>query len=264
MTKTAGQTFYSEYLKLDELLSVQALRSDQPDELQFIIVHQVHELWFKLALNELTRARDALQTDSILDAARLLGQVVEIFRNLRGATEQLQSLPPMSFHAFRKFLATGSGMQSFQFREIEFLLGSRGPKYVAWVKNLFAGDHHLGQIMARLDEPSLAEALAGVLPRHNLPDWAALYAQPERCPELYALADVLSIPDQQVILWRMAHMQLVERTIGAATLGTGGTAHEYLQRAAQVRFFPELWEARNELSRRVDAGREQDKAAGRK
>ena len=254
MTKTAGETFYSEYLKLDELLAVQALRSDQPDELQFIVVHQVHELWFKLALNELARARDALLADSILDANRLLGQVVEIFRNLRGATEQLHSLPPMAFHTFRKFLATGSGMQSFQFREIEFLLGNRAPRHIAWVKNLFAGDRHLGQNMARLDEPSLADALGGVLPRHDIADWAALYAHPERCPELYALADVLSALEQQVILWRMAHMQLVERTIGAATIGTGGTAHEYLQRAAQARFFPELWEARNELSRRVDAG----------
>lgn len=259
MSKTgSGDTFYAEYLKLDDLLTIQGLRSDQPDELQFIIVHQVHELWFKLILNELVRARDALQADTIVDAVRLLSQVVEIFRNLRGATEQLQSLPPMAFHTFRKFLATGSGMQSFQFREIEFLLGNREPKHIAWVKNLFAGDHHLGQIMARLDEPSVADALAEVLPRHGIADYAALYAHPERCPELYALADVLSVLEHQVILWRLAHMQLVERTIGAATIGTGGTAHDYLQRAAQARFFPALWEARNELSRRVDTGRDLD------
>src|SRR5262249_17038105 len=114
MTRTGGETFYSEYLKLDDLLAVQAVRSDQPDDLQFIILHQLHDLLLKLALNELVRARNALLADSILDAVRLLNQAVEIFRNLHGATEQLQSLPPMAFHTFRKFLATGSGMQSFQ------------------------------------------------------------------------------------------------------------------------------------------------------
>jgi tryptophan 2,3-dioxygenase len=250
--------FYAEYLMLDDLLAAQHLRSDQPDELQFIIVHQVHELWFKLALRQLERARDALRADAILEAARLFGQVIEVFRNLRGAAEQLQSLPPMAFHTFRKFLATGSGMQSFQFRQIEFLLGNRDPKFVAWVRNLFAGDDHLEQIMARLAEPSVADALGEVLPRHDISDFAALYAHPERCPEIYALADTLSALEHQVILWRLAHIQLVERTIGAGTVGTGGTTHDYLQKAAQARFFPELWAARDELSRRVDAGQVPD------
>src|SRR5690349_21732982 len=144
MSKTgSGDTFYSEYLKLDDLLSTQQQWSDQPDELQFIIVHQVHELWFKLALHQIVRARDALKAGAILEAARLFGQVVEIFRNLRSSTEQLQSLPPMAFHTFRKFLATGSGMQSFQFREIEFLLGNRSEKHIAWIRTLFAKDSHL-------------------------------------------------------------------------------------------------------------------------
>jgi tryptophan 2,3-dioxygenase len=249
-----GETFYAEYLRLDDLLATQQRLSDHPDELQFIIVHQVHELWFKLALHQLTRARDALQTDNILDAVRLLSQVADIFRNLRAATEQLHSLPPMAFHAFRKFLAAGSGMQSFQFREIEFLLGNREAKYVERVRTVLADDHHLESIMVRLSEPSLAEVFEGTVARHDIPDLASLYAHPEDRPEVYALVDTLSVLEHQIVLWRLAHIQLVERTIGMETIGTGGTTHDYLQRMAQTRFFPALWEARNELSRRVDAG----------
>jgi tryptophan 2,3-dioxygenase len=138
------------------------------------------------------------------------------------------------------------------------LLGNRAEKHIAWIRNLFAKDSHLVQIMARLDEPSVADALAEALPKMGIADFATLYAHPERYPDLYGLADVLSVLEHQVILWRMSHIQLVERTIGAATIGTGGTAHDYLQRAAQTRFFPALWEARNELSRRVDEGRDLD------
>jgi tryptophan 2,3-dioxygenase len=255
MSKTgSGSNFYADYLKLDDLLVAQHTLSDQPDEMQFIIVHQVHELWFKLALHQLTRTRESMRTDDLLSAVRLSNQVIDIFRSLIGATEQLHSLPPLSFHAFRRFLAAGSGMQSFQFREIEFLLGRRDPKYLAWVDNLLAKDRHLDQIKMRLAEPSLAETLDQVLIRHNIPDFATVYAHPERCAEVYALADALSVLEQCIIRWRYAHIQLVERTIGAGTIGTGGTSHDYLQQAAQTRFFPALWEARNELARRVDSG----------
>ena len=255
MTKTAtGNTLYADYLHLDELLSAQHTLSDHPDEMQFIIVHQVHELWFKLALTQLTRVREALQADTLLEAVRLIAQVIDIFRNLRGATEHLHSLPPSAFHAFRKFLAPGSGMQSFQFREIEFVLGHRDPKYVDWVENTLMNDHHLEQIKLRLAEPSLSQVFDETLARHHIADSATLYARPERDPALYALADALSVLEHQIILWRTVHIQLVERTIGVGTVGTGGTTHDYLQRAAQTRFFPALWEARNELSRRVEAG----------
>jgi tryptophan 2,3-dioxygenase len=88
--------------------------------------------------------------------------------------------------------------------------------------------------------------------RHHDADLPEVYRSPQKYPELYALADALSVLDQTVTLWRYAHIQLVERTIGASTVGTGGTTHDYLQRAAGIKLFPEIWEARNELARRVD------------
>lgn len=249
----SGSTMYADYLKLDVLLGAQQQLSAHPDEMHFIIVHQIHELWFKLILHQLARARAALQADQPVEATRLLNQAVDSFRNLRVTTEHLQSLPASAFLSFRKFLAPGSGMQSFQFRKIEFLLGHRDAKYVEWVKSTLGNDQHLAEIEARLAEPSLAQAFEEMLASHNLTDLAAIYRHPERCPEFYALAETLCVLEHQIILWRYAHIQLVERTLGAAAIGTGGTTHDYLQNAARTRFFPALWEARNELVRRMDA-----------
>jgi tryptophan 2,3-dioxygenase len=249
-----GTTVYAEYLKLDDLLAAQQQRSEHPDELQFIIVHQVHELWFKLILHQLGRLRAAMQDNQLVEAVRLAGQVIDIFRNLRYATEHLQTLPPVAFHSFRAFLASGSGMQSFQFREIEIVLGRRDEKYLKWVGNTLVEDSHFKLVEARLVEQSIADTLTDLLARQGVTDCADVYAHPERHSELYALADAFSVLEHQIIVWRTAHIQLVERTIGVATVGTGGTSHDYLQKASQARFFPMLWEARNELSRRVDAG----------
>src|SRR5436853_4759683 len=107
--QAAPQTFtdYATYLDLDTLLSAQHPLSDHPDEMHFIIVHQVHELWFKLAITHIERARDVLQSDNLLEAIRLIGQIGSIFTNLRHTAEHLHSLPPASFHVFRMLLAPG-------------------------------------------------------------------------------------------------------------------------------------------------------------
>src|SRR4051794_14240543 len=106
-------TDYADYLQLDILLSAQKPLSDHPDEMHFIVVHQVHELWFKLTIGHLERARDALQADNIIEAIRLIDQVGTVFTSLRYTAEHLHSLPPASFHVFRMLLAPGSGMQSY-------------------------------------------------------------------------------------------------------------------------------------------------------
>lgn len=252
--KTPRITHYAEYLQLDDLLRLQSPLSDSPDELQFITIHQIHELWFKLTIDYLERILLAIDTDHLTEAVGLVRRVSLIFENLRLTAEHLQTLPPASFLIFRSMLAPASGMQSFQFREIELMAGRRDPDFIKWVKNTFPRPNDWARIEHRLAAPSLAERLDELIARNHLPDLATLYSEPGRCPELYALADALSEFEHKVLLWRQAHIQIVERTIGAGTIGTGGTTHDFLQRAAQSRFFPALWEARNELTRRESLG----------
>ena len=254
MERKPGQTNYADYLLLDSLLAAQEPLSSDPDELHFIVIHQIHELWFKLALHHLVRAREAMQADELIEATRLIEQVYEIFENAVLTSRHLHSLPPMAFHRFRALLAPGSGLQSYQFREIEFVAGLRDPRHVEWVKRVLVKDTQFEQVARRLEEPSIAEVFNEVLARHNIETVADVYAHPDQYPDIYRLADVLSILDQRVLDWRMTHIQLVERTIGSGTVGTGGTMHNYLQATLQARFFPELWEPRNVLSQRVDDG----------
>lgn len=244
-------TEYADYLKLDELLSTQQPLSEHPDELHFIIVHQVHELWFKLALHHLDRARAAIAADQFTEAARLVNQVTAIIENLIGTAEHLHTLPAESFHRFRSLLAPGSGLQSYQFRELEFVAGRRDEAHIAWVRRVLGRDDHLQLVEARLAEPSLAEVLDGKLAQHEIA-LVDVYAHPTNHPALYALCEALSELDHRVVRWRFTHIQLVERTIGAGTTGTGGTTHDYLLRTLNVRLFPALWAARDALTARVD------------
>lgn len=254
MPKKAAQiTHYAEYLRLDQLLGSQQPLSESQDELHFITIHQIHELWFKLAIYHLKRACDAVDADQPTEATRLIAQVTEIFQNLQTTARHLNSMPPASFHAFRHLLSPASGMQSFQFREIELIAGRRDPAFLAWVQKTFPRAQDWAIAEKHLAESSLAERLDALVERSGVADLATLYSSPDRWPEVYALAEALSVFEHTVSLWRQMHMQLIERTIGAGTTGTGGMDNSYLQRASQTRFFPKLWEARNELSRRVEA-----------
>jgi tryptophan 2,3-dioxygenase len=249
-----SRTNYADYLQLDVLLAAQKPLSEHPDELHFIIVHQVHELWFKLALHHMERACHAVQRDNLLDATRLIEQIIGIFANLRETVENLHTLPPMAFHRFRELLAPGSGMQSYQFREIEFLAGLRHEQHINWTKKQLAASEHWEHVHERLNDPSLYELFLDLVERSEVDDIAALYEHPSKNPELYLLADAMSALDHRVLAWRHSHIQLVERTIGAGVMGTGGTTHEYLQKTMLSPLFPELWEARNILTRRIGIG----------
>lgn len=249
-----GRKNYAEYLALSELLQAQQPMSDHPDELHFIIIHQVHELWFKLAIHYLERVRQALDADQILEASRLLGQVNGMFENAHLTTQHLHSLPPLAFHRFRSLLAPGSGLQSYQFREIEFLCGLRDERHVKWVERVLPTQPEYQQVWARLEQASIREAFHALLERLNIPDAAAVYGAPEQYSDVYQLCDALSVLDQRIVDWRFSHIQLVERTIGTGVAGTGGTMHDYLRSTLDRRLFPELWEARNVLSQRVNDG----------
>lgn len=246
--------YYADYLQLDVLLDAQRPLSNNPDELHFIIIHQVHELWFKLAILHLERARSAMDNDQLAEATRLIQQVIGIFENSRQTAEHLHSLPPMAFHQFRQLLAPGSGLQSYQFREIEFLTGLRDPRHISWTQRQLATDHQWKQVAQRLEEPSIADTFDALIKRHPVSDIPTLYAAPNQYPELYGLADALSALDHQLQRWRYSHIHLVQRTIGSGATGTAGTTHDYLLSTLKWQFFPSLWDARNELTDRVDRG----------
>ncbi|MCC6904797.1 MAG: hypothetical protein IT326_03075, partial [Anaerolineae bacterium] len=176
-----------------------------------------------------------------------------ILENTTGATRHLHSLPPMAFHRFRQLLNPASGLQSYQFRELEFLCGLRDTRHVEWVQRALARDSQWEAVRRRLDQLSLAETFDALIARRGIDDLAALYAEPARDPVLYALADALSVLDHRAQEWRFVHIELVERTIGLGVMGTGGTTSEYLQATLSLRFFPALWEARNQLTGRVNA-----------
>ncbi len=254
MEHYSQKTNYADYLNLPSLLNSQQPLSEHPDELHFIIVHQVHELWFKLALHHLERARTAIQDDLLIEATRLVNQVVAIFVIARQTAEHLHTLPPMAFHRFRELLAPGSGMQSFQFREIEFLVGLRDEQHVNWTKRQLAKADHWEQVLARLSEPSFTDIFQELLKTREIPDVASIYEFPEKYPDVYLLAEALSELDHRVMAWRHSHIQLVERTIGSGVKGTGGTTHDYLLATLKKPFFPDLWEARNVLTRRSGLG----------
>jgi len=252
--KPTEATQYTEYLALDVLLNAQHPKSDNPDELHFILIHQIHELWFKLALHHMERLRDALDADDLIEAVRLTNQITAVFESATQTVEHLHSLPPVAFHAYRQLLAPGSGMQSRQFREFEVLAGLRDKGYVKWILDMLAAEPDREAIRQRLAEPSLREAFTGMLDRRDAGDLADVYANPSRDSALYGLCDALSILEHTVLRWRYSHIQLVERTIGAGVVGTGGTTHDYLVASLKRRFFPALWEARNVLTTRVNDG----------
>jgi tryptophan 2,3-dioxygenase len=251
MTDRMPGLYYAEYLDLDTLLSAQKPLSDHPDELHFIIIHQIHELWFKLALHHLGRARTALDFDELPEAVRLLNQVIHIIENSTQTARHLHSLPPASFAVFRDLLAPGSGLQSYQFRELEFLLGYRDPQHVEWVSRQLEKTGDWTRIAYRVEEPSIADALDGVLERRGVGDVVEIYRTPAAYPLLNMLADTLSRLDHRLLDWRLVHNQLVERTIGVSAVGTGGTTHDYLSSRLNVRLFPRLLAARDDLTRQV-------------
>ena len=116
---------YGNYLKLDELLSLQQPRSTGPehDEMLFIVIHQVYELWFKQLLHELDRVKALLEQDETSRAQHTLKRILTILKVMVAQLDILETMTPLEFLSFRERLEAASGFQSDQFRQIEFLLG---------------------------------------------------------------------------------------------------------------------------------------------
>jgi tryptophan 2,3-dioxygenase len=264
-TDLSNQLSYGDYLQLDTLLSAQRPLSDPPqhDELLFIIQHQTSELWLKLMVHELRSARSLLATDELAPALKRLARVKHIQHTLTGQWSVLATLTPSEYAEIRPFLATSSGFQSAQYREVEFLLGNKDTEMV----RVFAHDPAAqAELQTLLGERSLYDEFLAYLSRAGYPvpgdllerDWtlkhqanpelvtllADVYAEPEKHWGVYETCEELVDLEDNFQEWRFRHLQVVQRTIGHKT-GTGGSSGvDFLRRALDLTFFPELYEVR--------------------
>jgi tryptophan 2,3-dioxygenase len=252
---------YGSYLQLEQLLASQQLESDPAahDELLFITIHQVYELWFKQLLHEATAARDAMldagsDSDRVWWAQHLLQRMHVIERVLVQQVDVLETMTPQDLLQFRQTLAPASGFQSVQFRELEFLSGAKDPSFVERFRGLTASETQ--RLRARLEEPTLWDAFLHVLACRGLAvgDDAEITESVRRAAhdrsayaDVWALAEALLQHDELAASWRARHVVMVERMIGSKT-GTGGsTGAHYLRSRLDLRYYPLLWELRSHL-----------------
>ena len=254
---------YGSYLRLAQLLDAQHFESDPPahDELLFITIHQVYELWFKQLLHEAETVRDALVATHAESGGRdlwfarhLLTRMHVIERVLVQQIDVLETMTPQDFLEFRQRLAPASGFQSVQFRELEFLSGAKDAGYV----NRFRGltDIEKARLARRLDEPSLWDGFVHVLGEAGLDtssDEAITASLREVArdrssyADVWGLAEALLQHDELAAAWRGRHVVMVERMIGSKT-GTGGsTGSTYLRSRLDMKYYPLLWDLRSAL-----------------
>ena len=256
---------YGDYLALDTLLGAQHPRSNDPNELLFIVQHQTSELWMKLALHELAAARTAIRSDDLPPAFKMLARVARIMEQLVHAWDVLATMTPSEYTAIRPYLGTSSGFQSWQYREIEFILGNKNR---AMLQPHESNPDIYARLQASFDEPSIYDEAIALLARRGFSidtaalgpraaplraepsverAWLAVYRQPREHWELYELAEELVDLEDAFRLWRFRHVTTVERIIGFKP-GTGGTSGvEYLRKMLDVVLFPELWKVRTDL-----------------
>jgi tryptophan 2,3-dioxygenase len=258
-----GQLTYGGYLQLERLLSAQQEESRPPahDELLFITIHQVYELWFQQLLHEATAARDAMlagegdsEGDRLWWAQHLLTRMHVVERVLVQQVDVLETMTPQDFLQFRQSLAPASGFQSVQFRELEFLSGAKDPSFVERFKGLTDAERE--RLRRRLAEPTLWDAFVQVLARRGLPvgddeevtaSVRAAAHDRGRFADVWALAEALLQHDELAAAWRARHVVMVERMIGAKT-GTGGSSGaDYLRSRLDLRYYPLLWQLRSVL-----------------
>jgi tryptophan 2,3-dioxygenase len=249
------QLSYGSYLQVEELLGLQRPLSspEHHDEMLFIIIHQVYELWFKQLLHEMGAVMRALERDELLAVTKHFRRIHTIQRLLEQQIDVLETMTPQEFNAFRDNLNPASGFQSIQFRELEFLCGVRRTETLKYIQT---SDAQRERLERRLNEPSLYDKVKDLLRRRGfatgthdelLATYKAIYQAPEAQYDLYLLLEDLIEFDERFLLWRGRHVRMVERMIGAKK-GTGGSlGAAYLAQTLDHRFFPELWEVRTLL-----------------
>jgi tryptophan 2,3-dioxygenase len=265
MTTPNPSVTYTNYLKLDELLSLQQPRAEGPehDELLFIVIHQVYELWFKELLHELDRVATLLRSDEAHRAQHTLKRILTILKVLVAQLDILETMTPLEFLSFRSRLEAASGFQSDQFRQIEFMLGAKSESAIA---RFATGSRAHAALARRYREPTLWDAFLHYLAREGYPVPAAHLARtvtapvtpsPEiqdilvdayrNDPQTQGLCERLVDLDEGFAEWRYRHVRMVERTIGVKP-GTGGSSGAvYLRATLGQNLFPDLWEIRSRL-----------------
>ncbi len=247
---------YSSYLSLDKLLECQQLRSGAHDEMMFMVIHQASELWMKLCIHEITAAMREVENDNLGAVFKMLSRVSRVQGQLRQSWAVLSTMTPADYRGFRDSLGQSSGVQSFQYREIEFALGNKNAALVKVHRQNPTRFEHLNNV---LNSPSFYDLCLQHLARKgfDIPDeyidrdwsqpyvpspvveaaWAKVYSSVDENWQLYELAEKLVDLEHEFQMWRFSHMKTVERIIGYGK-GTGGTSGvAFLQKALSLRFF---------------------------
>lgn len=255
---------YSKYLKLDQLLQLQQpMAENEHDEMLFIVIHQVYELWFKLLLHELKKVEEDFNNGSLYDALATLKRARTIMKTLVSQIDILETMTPLSFNKFRDRLDTSSGFQSVQFRELEFFLGYKRPDMLQYHQGNLGYQRKLQE---RLEQPSLHDAFYNFLEQKGIAIPEAIKTkditkptQPSEDlqieilrlyknePDFVLLFELMLDLDEGFQEWRYRHIKLVERTIGSKK-GTGGSLGvKFLKQSLFHQLFPDLWAIRHEL-----------------
>ena len=257
---------YGDYLQIDTILSAQKPLSPNHNEMLFIIQHQTSELWMKLMLHEMSAAIEHIATDQLSAAFKMLARVSKIMEQLVHAWDVLATMTPPEYSAIRPYLGQSSGLQSFQYRCIEFSLGNKNP---AMIQPHVHHPERLAMVQAAYNAPSLYDEALRLLARRGLPipsshtqrDWTQPYVESQAVEQawltvyrdtqtywdLYQLGEELTDLEDAFRLWRFRHVTTVERVIGFKR-GSGGTnGVGYLRKMLDVVLFPEIWKLRTDL-----------------
>jgi tryptophan 2,3-dioxygenase len=265
MTTPNPSVTYANYLQLDELLSLQQPRAEGPehDELLFIVIHQVYELWFKELLHELDRVVVLLTSDEPHRAQHTLKRILTILKVLVAQLDILETMTPLEFLSFRSRLEAASGFQSDQFRQIEFVLGAKSESAIA---RFAASSRARTALERRYREPTVWDAFLHYLAREGYPVPAVHLTRDVTTPvapspeiqdilvdayrkdaKTQGICERLVDLDEGFAEWRYRHVRMVERTIGVKP-GTGGSAGAaYLRTTLGQNLFPDLWDIRSRL-----------------
>lgn len=256
---------YGSYLAVDELLALQRPRSEGPehDEMLFIVIHQVYELWFKQLLHEVDHVIVLLGAGDAHRAQHTLKRILTILKVLVAQLDILETMTPLEFQSFRTRLEAASGFQSDQFRQLEFVLGS---KSTGAIDRFAPGTRARKALEQRFGQPTLWDAFLRYLanqgyaiPAASLSCDVTMRIEPSaelqqtlvdlyrRDPKHVEMCERLVDLDEGLQEWRYRHVKMVQRTIGAKT-GTGGsTGAHYLATTLMTPVFPDLWEIRSRL-----------------
>jgi tryptophan 2,3-dioxygenase len=266
ITDLAPETSYGGYLRLDLLLAAQQPRSPHHDEMLFIVQHQTSELWMKLMVHELGAAIAHVRADRLAPCFKILARVKQVQRQLFEQWAVLETLTPSEYVQFRGVLGPASGLQSHQFRAIEFMLGNKNarilevhrhdPKVHDWLRGLLESPSLYDEFLRHLARRGMA------VPRERIErDWTlpyerhpqvvavlrAIYEDPQAHWDAYDMCEKLVDVEENFQLWRFRHVKTVERIIGYKP-GTGGTAGvAFLRKTLERPLFPELVDVRTEI-----------------